>query len=447
MVSKAVSEFSRRNCSFAIRSGGHSTAEGWANIDNGVLLATTNLSYINLGDDYVSVGPGLRWGAVYDFLDSHGLAVVGSRGAEVGVGGLALGGGVSHFTPERGLACDNIKGLQIVTAGGETVEANAESHADLWQALKGSQNMFGVVTRLDLYTFLSPQLHSVTSQIGMGSFDQLAAIYDDYIRVRSSDEDARHLAVGLTSYYVPFLGAPSLSLDLLSTKGKEEDSWVRNGTTVVQLPAPLARFEELPFSAPTENRGTMARFASGAPTPKLRYDLRTISFHSSIDMFKGMRHMFEEEIALVQKTDASFSGIIEWQLVTENAITQGVEKGGNILGLEGVGPFIVFTMANSWADASGDEAAHAAGQRVVERGESLARELGIYVPFLYANYAAKGQDVVGSYGEKNIAKLNQPRWKAITRRGLGLCALLVVEKPPESLASRSIDYDLVDAYV
>ncbi|KAJ1323573.1 prosolanapyrone-II oxidase [Microdochium nivale] len=138
IVSEAVKVFGRNNCSFAIRSGGHSTAEGWANIDGGVLLATANLSSITLGNDHASVGPGLRWGAVYNFLDPHGLVVVGGRGAEVGVGGLVLGGGISSFTPERGLACDNIKGIQIVTGGGHIFEASAESNSDLWQALKGS---------------------------------------------------------------------------------------------------------------------------------------------------------------------------------------------------------------------------------------------------------------------------------------------------------------------
>ncbi|KXJ84932.1 hypothetical protein Micbo1qcDRAFT_237634 [Microdochium bolleyi] len=408
MVAEAVSLFGLQGCPFAIRSGGHSTAEGWANIEEGVLLATTKLSGLSLGNDYVSVGPGLRWGAVYSFLDQHGLTVVGGRGAEVGVGGLALGGGVSHFTPERGFACDNIKGFQIVTSGGHIVEANAGSHPDLWQALKGTQNMFGVVTRLDLYTFPSPQLHSVSSSASMDSFDALASVYDDYIRERSDGDDARHFAVGLTSYYVPFLGPPTLHLDLLSTAGAEEGSWVVNNTTL-RLPGPLVRFGELSLSNLTENRGTMAKFAAGAPTPKLRYDLRTLSFRSSVDMFKGMKRIFEEEIAPVQAADPSFSGIIEWQLVTANAIRQGHSNGGNMLGLESAGPLIVFTMANSWVSASGDAAAHAAGQRAVARAEALARELGVHVPFLYANYAAKDQDVLRSYGEKNLAKLRKVR--------------------------------------
>ncbi|KAJ1323574.1 prosolanapyrone-II oxidase [Microdochium nivale] len=253
----------------------------------------------------------------------------------------------------------------------------------------------------------------------MSSFAQVAAVYDDYINSRSGGEDTEHLAVGLVSYYVPFLGAPSLRLNLISSRGAEEGAWVRNDTAtqqpqvqVQQLPGAFSRFPELPLSGLAESRGTMATFAAGTPTPKLRYDLRTLSFHSSVEMLKGMKQIFEEEIFPVQVADPSFSGITEWQLITEHAIRQGIERGGNMLGLDsGSGPLIIFAMANSWADVSGDEAAHAAARRVVERGKALAQKLGVYNPFLYANYAADGQNVLASYGEKNVARLRQVRRK------------------------------------
>lgn len=38
-------------------------------------------------------------------------------------------------------------------ADGQIVEANAESNPDLWYALKGGSNNFGIVTRIDLKTF------------------------------------------------------------------------------------------------------------------------------------------------------------------------------------------------------------------------------------------------------------------------------------------------------
>lgn len=42
---------------------------------------------------------------------------------------------------------------EVVLPSGEIVNANATSNSDLWRALKGGSNNFGVVTRIDLKTF------------------------------------------------------------------------------------------------------------------------------------------------------------------------------------------------------------------------------------------------------------------------------------------------------
>ena len=80
----------------------------------------------------VSLGPGLRWGAVYDALDPYGVSVIGGRIPHVGVAGLILGGsksrksstsivltqihpgGFFHFSGEYGLAADNAKNFEVL---------------------------------------------------------------------------------------------------------------------------------------------------------------------------------------------------------------------------------------------------------------------------------------------------------------------------------------------
>jgi FAD/FMN-containing dehydrogenase len=51
----------------------------------------TQLS-LNTDKTVATVGVGLRWGAVYEFLEGQGLGVVGGRVSTVGVGGLLVGG-------------------------------------------------------------------------------------------------------------------------------------------------------------------------------------------------------------------------------------------------------------------------------------------------------------------------------------------------------------------
>ena len=47
---------------------------------------------VSSDNSIVSLGPGLRWGDVYNALDPYGLSVIGGRIPHVGVAGLILGG-------------------------------------------------------------------------------------------------------------------------------------------------------------------------------------------------------------------------------------------------------------------------------------------------------------------------------------------------------------------
>lgn len=62
-------------------------------------------------------------------------------------------GGISYFGPHYGFACDTVQNFEIVLADGQIANANAEENSDLFVALKGGANNFGIVTRFDMETF------------------------------------------------------------------------------------------------------------------------------------------------------------------------------------------------------------------------------------------------------------------------------------------------------
>lgn len=67
-------------------------------------------------------------------------------------------GGNSFFAPQYGFACDGVENFEVVLASGYIINANLYSHRDLFKALKGGNNNFGVVTRFDFKTFPQGQL-------------------------------------------------------------------------------------------------------------------------------------------------------------------------------------------------------------------------------------------------------------------------------------------------
>jgi FAD/FMN-containing dehydrogenase len=82
-------------CSFAVRSAGHSANPGFASVgESGIVIDLSSLNTVTVSDakDVASVGPGATWDKVYEALEKDELAVVGGRAPGVGVGGLITGG-------------------------------------------------------------------------------------------------------------------------------------------------------------------------------------------------------------------------------------------------------------------------------------------------------------------------------------------------------------------
>ncbi|KAG9187578.1 hypothetical protein G6011_05449 [Alternaria panax] len=151
-------------CPFAVKSGGHAAFTGASSIEGGITLDMVNMNQKRLSADRTAfaVGPGNRWKEVYDYLTPYNLAVVGGRAAYVGVGGLTLGGSISHHTNEYGLACDNIASFELVTASGIILTVSQRTFPDLYWALRGGGNNFGIVTTFNYETL--PQGHMFASK-------------------------------------------------------------------------------------------------------------------------------------------------------------------------------------------------------------------------------------------------------------------------------------------
>lgn len=69
-------------------------------------------------------------------------------------------GGLSFFSPRLGLVCSNIISYEIVLASGSTTIASESTNSDLWRALEGGSNDFGIVTRMTVRSFPSTKIWS-----------------------------------------------------------------------------------------------------------------------------------------------------------------------------------------------------------------------------------------------------------------------------------------------
>lgn len=116
--------------------------------------------------------------------------------APVGVPGLILGGGISHFASRLGWACDNVASFELVTASGLVVNVSSRSYSDLYWALRGGGNNFGVVTNFKLNTFPLGQMWGGQRIFLENTFPEvLSAIHDFTIEGSRKDLDAAQIVV------------------------------------------------------------------------------------------------------------------------------------------------------------------------------------------------------------------------------------------------------------
>jgi FAD/FMN-containing dehydrogenase len=134
----------------AVRGGGHNVA-GRATIDGGVMidLSLMNSIHVDPKSRTVRVQGGANWGELNRETQLHGLAVTGGVVSTTGIAGLTLGGGLGWLMGKYGLALDNLRAVEVVTAGGKILRASAQEEPDLFWAVRGGGGNFGVATSLE----------------------------------------------------------------------------------------------------------------------------------------------------------------------------------------------------------------------------------------------------------------------------------------------------------
>ena len=105
---------------------------------------------------------------------------------------------------------DIIVNFELVLASGDTVNANAMERKDLWIALKGGCNNFGVVTRFDIATFEQGKLWGEDVYYGAELFPEQVQALADYTTHKSADEYA-HLLLSV-GYAAMFGGTTAQNL-------------------------------------------------------------------------------------------------------------------------------------------------------------------------------------------------------------------------------------------
>ena len=150
-IATVVSTACETGLDLAIRSGGHSAA-GHSTTDGGIVMDLRGLKSLEIDVESRTAwaDSGLTAAEYSNETNAAGLATgLGDTGS-VGLGGITLGGGIGFLVRRHGMTIDSLLAAEVVTADGEVVRADEESHADLFWAIRGGGGNFGVATKFKL---------------------------------------------------------------------------------------------------------------------------------------------------------------------------------------------------------------------------------------------------------------------------------------------------------
>jgi FAD/FMN-containing dehydrogenase len=134
----------------AVRAGGHN-ASGVAVCDDGLVVDLSSMRSVRVDPaaGTVRAEGGVTIGELDRETQLFGLAVPMGVVTETGIAGLTLGGGLGWLRRKYGLSCDNLVSVDVVTADGRVVTADADREPELFWGLQGGGGNFGVITSFE----------------------------------------------------------------------------------------------------------------------------------------------------------------------------------------------------------------------------------------------------------------------------------------------------------
>ena len=174
-----------RGWQVAVRSGGHSWA-AWGLRRGALLIDLGGLRELDWDPEaeLLRASPSMTGADLAPYLAARGRIFPGGHCPTVGLGGFLLQGGQGWNARGWGWGAEYVEAIDVVTADGDLVRADATHHADLFWAARGAgPDFIAVVTRFHLRTLPAPRaMAQSTYAYPLARFDEVAAWYGEVQR-------------------------------------------------------------------------------------------------------------------------------------------------------------------------------------------------------------------------------------------------------------------------
>lgn len=287
---------------------------------------------------------------------------------------------------------------------------NQQSHPDLYYALRGGGNNFGIVTRFDYDTFPQGKLWGGMRNYAQSANTSLIPAFVDFSHDAPTDPDAA--LIFNYAYVAAPLNAFLFNIDLEYAKPTPDPPIFKAITAIPALSSttritPLA---DLALELGTANPNGFRESYKGVSLTFSPNDRK-----KDTALVTNIVDIFTAELTALTTTHPLITGLVPaltLQPITTAMIHNFGRNGGNCLGISTSNtpaPLLIAHVSFRWSLATDDAAVLDTRDRIITRVTQLGRDMGMGNRYIYQNYASKEQGVFAGYGDEALGRLRRVR--------------------------------------
>jgi FAD/FMN-containing dehydrogenase len=282
-----------------------------------------------------------------------------------------------------------------VTAAGYIVKVTAKSDPELYWALRGGGNNFGIVTAFTFEALPLPngEMWGGTKTFLEPSFDDVSEAFSDLIENSPEDPNA-----GAWVAWLQNSGMKLAATELWYAKPDGDKAAIFHG------------FQNITAIADSTQNQVLHEYteALDVSNPQgFREVYYGLTVKANADIAKAARKIFYEELPSTSSV-AGANPVLIFQGITEGQIAHMSKNGGNPLGISpSDGPLYIIHVASWWQNSSDDATIYSFISKVLSRIKAESKKLDVASDYIYMNYASTFENVIAGYGKENVARLKK----------------------------------------
>jgi hypothetical protein len=196
---------------------------------------------VNPTKKIVTAQGGALWSDVDEAAAEHDLATVGGTVNHTGIGGLTLGGGFGWLSGLYGAVVDNLVAATVVIANGQILHTSEIENSDLFWAIRGAGQNFGVVTEFQYKAYDQP--NPVYAGNIIFTPDKLGSLID-VLNERKELGDPR---AAFHCFFAVPPGAPGPLIILICHYNGDEEAAKKYLAPVLELESVSSELQSIPY--------------------------------------------------------------------------------------------------------------------------------------------------------------------------------------------------------